>query len=123
MNYDVFTPIFPVLENSFIRLRAITPDDIPALHKMLQDPLVVQEYWAYPYAPTLEQVRAGYLHNGHVNYLKKQSIMWAIEIKSTGEVVGVRDLYVDNQRIVWVQEGGHTRIYLTEELGRLEVEK
>lgn len=96
MNYDVFTPIFPVLENSFIRLRAITPDDIPALHKMLQDPLVVQEYWAYPYAPTLEQVRAGYLHNGHVNYLKKQSIMWAIELKATGEVVGVRDLYVDN---------------------------
>lgn len=96
MNYDVFTPVFPVLESSIIRLRSIIPEDIPAIHKMLQDSLVIQEYWSYPYAPTLEQVRAGYLHNGLMSYLKKQSIMWAIELKATGEVVGIRDLYVDN---------------------------
>jgi len=96
MNHDVFTPEYPVLEGPTIRLRSAKASDVQPLYFLLQEPLVLKEYWAGPTAPTLQQVHVGYMFHSLLNYSEKKAITWVIENIDTGEVIGLRDLFVDN---------------------------
>lgn len=96
MNYDVFTPTFPTLEGQFIRLREVREADIPVLFKLLQEPDVAQDYCIEGGYSTVEQVRYIYLTCARANYQSRTQIQWLIEEKATGAVVGIRDLFVDD---------------------------
>jgi RimJ/RimL family protein N-acetyltransferase len=96
MSYTIFPSVFPILEGPTIRLRQARTTDVNALHSMMQDELVIREYLPISVAPTVEQVRMGCVFQGIENYKNKTSITWVVELKSTGEVVGLRDVFVDD---------------------------
>ena len=97
MNHDLFTGQYPVLEGETIRLRPPNASDVEPLYWLLQESLTAQDYWADTAAPSLGQVGVIYPRHALVNYQRGNSITWIIELKDTKEVVGIRDLFVDDE--------------------------
>ena len=97
MNYDVFTPNFPIFEGKTLRLRAVRETDVPVLFQLLQSQDVIDNYCVEGGFETLERVHHNYVTSARVTYQNRQQIQWLLEEKTTGTVVGVRDLFVDNE--------------------------
>lgn len=96
MQYEKIFSKFPILEGENIRLREVTAYDIPELFKMLGDKDVIQEYSAIGRYRDIQQVADNFLFGPEINFKNKTSILWAIEIKETSEIIGVRELFIDN---------------------------
>lgn len=98
MNYDLFTPIFPALEGENVRLREVKSADVPALFNLLNESDIAKNYCPEEKFQTIEQVNYTYLFCAQANYKNMAQIQWLIEEKSSGTVIGVRDLFVDDAR-------------------------
>lgn len=73
-----------ILETERLRLREFTLDDIAALHAVLGDPVAMR--W-YPAPFDVEGVR-GWIERNVGRYRREGHGLWAMILKSSGEVIG-----------------------------------
>lgn len=73
-----------ILETERLRLREFTLDDVSALHAVLGDPVAMQ--W-YPAPFDREDVK-GWIERNIGRYRRDGHALWAMILKSSGEVIG-----------------------------------
>ena len=73
-----------ILETERLRLREFTLDDVSALHAVLGDPVAMQ--W-YP-APFDREGVKGWIERNIGRYRRDGHALWAMILKSSGEVIG-----------------------------------
>ena len=81
-----------IVETSRLQLREFIPDDIDALRKVLSDPVTMQYYPA----PFSRQDVADCIERNRRRYGKDGHSLWAMILKSSGELVGDCGLAVQN---------------------------
>ena len=76
----------PTIETARLRLRWLTPDDIPALLEIFGDPQVCR-YWSRP--PLRDLAEAAALHSEIVRYFEAQSLFqWGVADATDDRVIG-----------------------------------
>jgi RimJ/RimL family protein N-acetyltransferase len=73
-----------ILETQRLQLREFVPEDIDALAKVLSDPITMQ---FYP-APYDHQGVADWIERNRQRYRKDGHSLWAMTLKSSGELIG-----------------------------------
>lgn len=81
-----------ILETPRLQLRELIPEDIDALTKILSDPITMQ---FYP-APYSRQEVADWIERNCLRYEKDGHSLWAMVLKSSGELIGDCGLPVQN---------------------------
>lgn len=73
-----------ILETGRLLLRELSPQDLPALCRVLQDEAAM---YAYEHAFSLEEVNA-WLNRQLERYEQYGFGLWAVLLRNTGEVIG-----------------------------------
>jgi [ribosomal protein S5]-alanine N-acetyltransferase len=73
-----------ILETDRLQLREFVPDDLDALTKILSDPITMQ-YYPAPYS---RQEVAEWIERNRRRYQKDGHSLWAMILKSSGELIG-----------------------------------
>jgi RimJ/RimL family protein N-acetyltransferase len=81
-----------ILETSRLQLRELIPEDLDALAKVLSDPITMQ---FYP-APYDHQGVANWIEGNRRRYQKDGHSLWAMTLKSSGELIGDCGLAMQN---------------------------
>lgn len=92
-----------ILETERLYLREMTESDLPALRKILQDPLVM---YAYEHAFSDAEVNV-WLDKQKRRYAEDGFGLWAVILKATGEMIGQCGLTLQDYKDQRVLEVGY----------------
>ncbi|MHC5040465.1 MAG: GNAT family N-acetyltransferase [Planctomycetota bacterium] len=87
-----------VIETERLRLRELTLEDLPSLHRVLSDPVAMRHYPK----PFSEEDSRGWIRWNLDNYREHGFGLWAVIRKAEGDLIG--DCGLTYQRIDGVQE-------------------
>ena len=96
IDYNFIFDKFPVVTTDRLILRAYVVADQPTLFKMYQDKDVAREFIGEGMFMTFNDALINITTTYPDSFLNRKDISWAVSLKSTGEVIGQRDLFIDH---------------------------